>query len=61
MLLAKSGAPGRHFEDYPQLQGFDLPEWSHLAYADANRFTAALHEIVVREFWQPEDASSPAP
>jgi len=60
MLLAKSGAPGIHFEDYPQLQGFDLPEWSHLAYADANRFTAALHEIVVREFWQPEDASSPA-
>jgi len=60
VLLARSGAPGIHFEDYPQLQGFDLPEWSHLAYADAKRFTAALHEIVVREFWQPEGASPEA-
>ena len=56
VLLAKSGAPGIHFEDYPQLQGFELPEWSHLAYADAKKFTAALHEIVVRDFWRPEDA-----
>ena len=52
VLLAKSGAPGIHFEDYPQLQGFELPEWSHLAYADAKQFTAALHEIVVRDFWK---------
>jgi len=52
VLVAKSGVPGIHFEDYPQLQGLELPEWSHLAHADAKRFTAALHEIVVREFWK---------
>jgi hypothetical protein len=60
VLLAKSGAPGIHFEDYPQLQGYNLPEWSHLAYADAKRFTAALHEIVVREFWKADDKAAEA-
>jgi len=56
VLLAKSGAPGIHFEDYPELQGLELPEWSHLAYADARKFTAALHAIVVRDFWPPPAA-----
>jgi hypothetical protein len=53
VLLAKTGAPGIHFEDYPQLQGLELPEWSHLSHADAKKFTAALHDIVVKEFWKP--------
>ena len=52
VLLAKSGAPGIHFEDYAELQGLELPEWSHLTHADAKRFTAALHAIVVRDFWK---------
>lgn len=51
VLLAKSGAQGIHFEDYPELQGFELPEWSHIKHADADRFTAALHQIIVRDFW----------
>jgi hypothetical protein len=58
VLLKKTGAPGIHFEDYPELQGFEQPEWSHLAYADAKKFTAALQAIVARDFWKPE---SPAP
>lgn len=41
-LLQRTGAPGIHFEDHPQLQGLELPEWSHLSAADARRFTAAL-------------------
>jgi hypothetical protein len=52
-LLAASGAPGIHFEDYPQLQGFTLPEFSHLSPADAARFTAALYGILEREHWNP--------
>jgi hypothetical protein len=52
VLLAKTGAPGIHFEDYPELQGLDSPEWSHLAYVDAKRFTSALHAIIVRDFWR---------
>ena len=49
LLLAKTGAPGIYFEDYPELQGLDLPEWSHLSPADAGRFTAALYQILERE------------
>jgi hypothetical protein len=50
VLLAKAGAPGIHFEDYPELQGFNMPEWSHMTGADADRFTAALYAIIDREF-----------
>lgn len=50
-LLAASGAPGIYFEDYPELQGYFLPEWSHLSHAESERFTAALYRIVMRDFW----------
>jgi hypothetical protein len=52
-LLAATGAPGIHFEDYPQLQGYYLPEWSHMTRAEGERFTQALHALIVREFWGP--------
>ena len=48
-LLDRTGAPGIHFQDYPELQGMYLPEWSHLCFADAERFTAALYRLVERE------------
>ncbi len=57
-LLAATGAAGIHFEDYPQLQGYYLPEWSHMTLAEGERFTAALHEIVSREFWGPPPAAT---
>jgi hypothetical protein len=50
LLLARTGAPGIHFEDYPELQGYELPEWSHLSAPEATRFTAAFVPIVEREF-----------
>jgi hypothetical protein len=50
VLLAKTGAPGIHFEDYPELRGFDPPEWSHLKFTDAEKFTAALVPLVERGF-----------
>ena len=52
VLLRRTGAPGIHFEDYPQLQGYDQPEWSHLSAAEANRFTAALVPIIQRDYWR---------
>ena len=52
MLLAKTGAPGVHFQDHPELQGFWLPEWSHLAARDAVRFTAALYRIIEHDVEQ---------
>ncbi|HSY46986.1 MAG TPA: hypothetical protein VK800_13110 [Steroidobacteraceae bacterium] len=50
-LLAATAAPGIHFEDYPQLQGYYLPEWSHMTRAEAERFTAALYRLIARDFW----------
>jgi hypothetical protein len=49
-LIQKSGAPGIHFEDYPELQGYTLPEWSHMSGSEADRFTAALAPIVESKF-----------
>ncbi|CAN5780044.1 hypothetical protein BH20VER1_BH20VER1_26290 [soil metagenome] len=49
-LLQKTGVAGIHFEDHPELQGYDLPEWSHLSAAEADRFTEALAGILQRDF-----------
>jgi hypothetical protein len=61
-LLAATGAPGIHFEDYPELrpdvQGYYLPEWSHMVRSDGERVTAALCRIIARDFWGP--AATPA-
>lgn len=50
VLLKRTGAAGIHFEDYPQLRGYEQPEWSHIAATDAGRFTAALVPLVERNF-----------
>ena len=50
VLLNRTGAPGIHFEDYPELQNYELPEWSHLSASEADRFTAALVPIVDAKF-----------
>lgn len=47
-LLQETGAPGIHFEDYPQLQGFELPEWSHLKASHRVPFTRALAPLVLQ-------------
>ncbi|OUS29099.1 hypothetical protein A9Q98_06425 [Thalassotalea sp. 42_200_T64] len=39
VLLSKTGAPGIHFQDYPDLSKYTLPEHSHLAADDAKIFT----------------------
>ncbi|MDR6841706.1 hypothetical protein [Pseudoxanthomonas sacheonensis] len=57
VLLQRTGTPGIHFEDYPQLQGYELPEWSHLTAADAKRFTTALAPLVEQEFARAEPGS----
>lgn len=41
-ILQASGAPGIHYEDFAELQGFDCPEWSHLVPSDATEFTRRL-------------------
>lgn len=41
-LLKDTGAPGIYFEDYPELAGFNCPEWSHLSGPDSVEFTKRL-------------------
>ncbi len=42
LMLQVTGAPGIHFEDHPELAGFECPEWSHLTAQDAVSFTQAM-------------------
>jgi hypothetical protein len=41
--------PGLHFQDHEEMQGYWLPEWSHMTGSEADRFTAAFHGLVQRE------------
>lgn len=60
-LLAETDAPGIHFEDHPQLQGYQLPEWSHLSASEADRFTAAIAPMVESAFAQQRGRRGPDP
>jgi hypothetical protein len=48
--------PGRtiHFEDHPGLQGYEMPEWSHIAAGEKGEFTTALATLARPMFvtWQ---------
>lgn len=48
-LLRATGAFGIHFEDYPEMQNLDLPEWSHLSRESAARFTRAYATTLAQE------------
>jgi hypothetical protein len=48
-LLSATGVPGIHFEDYSETAGFQCPELSHLAPADAVKWTSSLIDILERE------------
>lgn len=41
-LIEITGSTGYHFEDYPFMDKYTLPEWSHLATFDARQFTREL-------------------
>jgi hypothetical protein len=56
-LIESSGTLGIHFEDYPELQDFRCPEWSHLTSEDASEFTRRLMPILENVFRQLEDHS----
>lgn len=48
-LVAEKDSAGVSFEDHAALQNFYLPEWSHLAPREAERYTAALAPILYEE------------
>ena len=41
-LLKGTGAPGIYYEDFPELSGFNCPEWSHLTAGDSVEFSKRL-------------------
>ena len=41
-LFQMTKAPGIYFSDFPELAGFDCPEWSHLTAGDSVEFTKRL-------------------
>lgn len=45
-LLAETDSAGVFWLDHPQLQGYFLPEWSHIEAKDAERYTRALTPIL---------------
>lgn len=49
VLIKASGALGLHWKDHEELQGYWLPEWSHLAGDDADRYTEALYYLIQKE------------
>jgi hypothetical protein len=48
-LIEQTGALGLHFQDHPEMQGYWLPEWSHMSASEADRFTKAFYGLVQRE------------
>jgi len=41
-LLKMTGAPGIYYSDFPDLSGFNCPEWSHLSADDSVEFSRRL-------------------
>ncbi len=38
-----------HWQDHEELQGYWLPEWSHLSGSEADRCTKALYHVIQGE------------
>jgi len=49
ILIEQTGALGLHFQDHEEMQGYWLPEWSHMTGSEADRFTEAFYSLVQRE------------
>ena len=41
-IIKDTTAPGIYFEDFPELSGFNCPEWSHLSAGDSVEFSKRL-------------------
>jgi len=49
VLLEQTGVLGIHYMDHEELQGYWLPEWSHMSGSEGDRFTKALYHVIQRE------------
>ena len=60
-LLQETGAFGINFEDYPTMQGLELPEMSHLSRESAQRFTRAYVGVMMKDVPWLAAKAGPAP
>jgi hypothetical protein len=49
VLIERSGAIGLHWQDHPEMQGYRLPEWSHMSASEAQRYTETLLRLIEQE------------
>jgi len=49
ILIKETDALGLHFLDHKQMQGYELPEWSHMTGEEADRFTQNFYHLVQSE------------
>ena len=57
---ARPGRPESTSRTTRSCRAITLPEWSHIAAPEAERFTAALYRVVERDFWGPGAPHAPA-
>lgn len=50
-LASFVAVPAIHFEDYPELSGFNCPDYSHLAPKDARIFTEKFIDLLKQKGW----------
>jgi len=50
-LLSYTNIPGIHFMDFPSINNFICPEWSHLSQTDAISFTKNFITILEKHGW----------
>ncbi|MFN0024189.1 MAG: hypothetical protein ACKVS5_09855 [Parvularculaceae bacterium] len=61
LLISETDSVGVSWHDYPELQGYDLPEWSHLSANEATRYTRALVPILYGKFEEKQAERQSAP
>jgi len=59
VLLERTGALGLHWQDHEEMQGYQLPEWSHMSGSEADRYTRALYRLLQRELARRKSATKP--
>ncbi len=60
-LVAETDSVGVTFQDYPELQGYYLPEWSHLEAREGERYTRAVAPIFYAQLEQKKAARAERP
>lgn len=59
-LLRDTDTLGIAWQDYPELQGYHLPEWSHLSRSEAERYTRAVVPIFYKRLDEKQAGSASA-